>query len=98
MKHIIVLGFMVALAVAFPATAKKSGGSGSSRPSTHGPGTGSKGASTAVKAHVRRDGSLVQSHRRTTPDHNFNNNYSTRGNRNTYTGKDGSVVTPPKKP
>ena len=73
--------------------------SSSSRSSTShaSPGTGAKSQSTQVKSYVKKDGTYVQSARRTTPDKNFNNNYSTKGNSNPYTGKQGSRVDPPKK-
>ncbi len=61
------------------------------------PGTGAKPQSTQVKSYVKKDGTYVQSARRTTPDKNLNNNYSTKGNTNPYTGKPGSRVDPPKK-
>jgi hypothetical protein len=60
-----------------------------------GSGTGSTYNSTSVRGHVRKDGTYVQPHRRTKPDSNFNNNWSTRPNVNPYTGKEGSQVTPP---
>ena len=44
-----------------------------------------------VKGHVRRDGTFVQPHHRTTPDGNLFNNYSTQGNMNPYTGQMGTV-------
>jgi hypothetical protein len=48
-----------------------------------------------VRGHVRKDGTYVQPHYRTTPDTRFYNNWSTKGNYNPYTGMDGKVVTPP---
>src|SRR5262249_49740922 len=60
------------------------------------PGTGSNPSSTSVRGYTRKDGTYVQSHRRSTADGRFENNYSTQGNRNPYTGKEGSRVTKPK--
>lgn len=42
-----------------------------------------------VRGHMRRDGTYVQGHRRTTQDNSVNNNYGTRGNLNPYTGRSG---------
>ena len=62
-----------------------------------GPGTGAKSSSTHVQGHTRHDGTYVSPHQRTTPDHNFNNNFGTKGNTNPYTGKDGSRVHEPER-
>jgi hypothetical protein len=43
-----------------------------------------------VSGHVRSDGTYVQGHYRSSPDSSHNNNYSTRGNANPYTGQRGS--------
>ena len=47
--------------------------------------------STYVDGHFRRDGTYVPGHHRTTPDSNRLNNWSTRGNTNPYTGRQGTV-------
>jgi len=47
--------------------------------------------STYVKGHVRKDGTYVAPHVRTTPNQTKLDNYSTRGNYNPYTGKQGTV-------
>lgn len=44
-----------------------------------------------VKGHVRKDGTYVPGHYRTSPNNTKVDNYSTRGNVNPYTGKKGSV-------
>lgn len=72
------------LALAAPAFAKSS---------SYSPGTGSKSSSTQVHGYVKKDGTYVEPHQRSTPDHKFDNNWSTKGNANPYTGKDGSSVT-----
>lgn len=48
-------------------------------------------AQTYVAPHVRRDGTFVQGHIRSSPDSNPYNNYSTQGNTNPYTGQTGNV-------
>lgn len=54
-------------------------------------GTGSKSSSTRVRTYTKRSsGTVVYSHRRSTPDRSFTNNWSTRGNRNPYTGSAGT--------
>ena len=45
---------------------------------------------TRVRPSIRRDGSYVQSHFRTSPNHTRIDNWSTKGNVNPYTGKKGS--------
>lgn len=47
-------------------------------------------ADTFVNGHSRSDGTYVQPHYRSTPDGNFSNNWSTRGNVNPYTGQWGT--------
>jgi hypothetical protein len=67
-----------------------------SKPIAPGPGTGSKGQSTQVRGYLKKDGKYVAPSRRSTPDHNFRNNWSTKGNTNPTTGKQGTQVEPPK--
>jgi hypothetical protein len=45
---------------------------------------------TRVKTHVRKNGTVVQGHRRTTPNNTRRDNWSTRGNVNPDTGKRGT--------
>jgi hypothetical protein len=47
--------------------------------------------SSRVRPHVRKDGTFVQPHRRTNPDSSKFNNFSTKGNVNPFTGKEGTV-------
>lgn len=51
--------------------------------------------STYVHSYIKKDGTYVQGHMRSTPDGNFNNNWSTKGNVNPYTGEEGTKITPP---
>lgn len=44
-----------------------------------------------VNAYTKTDGTLVPSHYRTTPDQTVNNNFTTIGNINPYTGKAGTL-------
>lgn len=43
-----------------------------------------------VNGYIKQDGTYVQGYTRSTPDSSYNNNYSTRGNMNPYTGSYGS--------
>lgn len=52
--------------------------------------------STRVRPYFRRDGTWVPGHYRTRPDGNFYNNWSTRGNINPFTGREGTRITPPR--
>jgi len=46
--------------------------------------------SHTVRPHMTKRGTYVQQHRQTNPDHSKANNWSTKGNVNPYTGKQGS--------
>jgi hypothetical protein len=48
-------------------------------------------AETYVRGYTRSDGTYVQPHHRSSPDGNINNNWSTQGNVNPYTGQHGTV-------
>lgn len=43
-----------------------------------------------VRGYSKKDGTYVQPYTKTSPDRTRNNNYSTRGNTNPYTGKAGT--------
>lgn len=58
-------------------------------------GKGASGGTVTVRGHFRKDGAYVPPHKRTAPDGSFQNNWSTAGNTNPYTGEEGKVVTPP---
>jgi hypothetical protein len=58
-------------------------------------GKGGSGGTVTVRGHIRKDGTYVPPHQRTAPDGSFQNNWSTVGNYNPYTGEEGKVVTPP---
>ncbi len=51
-------------------------------------------ADTFVRGHTRSDGTYVQPHYRSNNDGNFNNNWSTQGNTNPYTGEHGTRTQP----
>jgi hypothetical protein len=57
-------------------------------------GRGLKGGDVSVRGYVRKDGTYVQPHMRSAPDGNTQNNWSTYGNVNPYTGKEGTKVDP----
>lgn len=46
-----------------------------------------------VKGYYRKDGIYVQPSHRSAPDQNKNNNWSTKGNKNPYTEKEGTKPT-----
>ena len=52
------------------------------------------GGRVSVKGYTRKDGTYVSPHYRTAPDGNFYNNWSTKGNVNPYTGKEGTLSYP----
>lgn len=45
---------------------------------------------TSTKGYIKKNGTYVAPHFKTTPDKTKNNNYSTRGNANPMTGKEGT--------
>ena len=49
-------------------------------------------ADTHVNGYYRKDGTYVQPYVRSTSDGNAYNNFSTKGNINPYTGKEGTVI------
>ncbi|MCX5884294.1 MAG: hypothetical protein NT096_00015 [Proteobacteria bacterium] len=51
---------------------------------------GQVNAQTYVNGYQRSDGTYVSGHYRSTPDGNPNNNWSTKGNYNPYTGQAGT--------
>ncbi|MBX3150418.1 hypothetical protein KF728_09740 [Candidatus Obscuribacterales bacterium] len=51
--------------------------------------------SVSVRGYYRKDGTYVRPHMRSSPDGNFYNNWSTKGNYNPYTGEEGTRLTPP---
>ena len=83
----------VALLVASSTTFAKGGTSSSAAA----PGTGAKSTSTHVKGYVKKDGTYVAPHDKSTPEEKFQNNWTTKGNDNPRTGADGTRVTEPKK-
>ncbi len=48
------------------------------------------GQDVYVQGYTRSDGTYVQGHYRSAPDSSHNNNWSTEGNVNPYTGKEGT--------
>ncbi len=48
-------------------------------------------AQVQVDGYTRRDGTYVQPHYRSAPNDTLSDNYSTRGNRNPFTGERGTV-------
>jgi hypothetical protein len=54
----------------------------------------SSGSSVHVHDYTKKDGTHVEAHERSKPDGNFSNNWSTKGNVNPVTGKEGTRVTP----
>jgi hypothetical protein len=48
-------------------------------------------AATHVDGYMRKDGTYVPPHYRTVPDNSRTNNFSSQGNINPYTGREGTV-------
>lgn len=58
----------------------------------------SQAGDVSVRGYMRKDGTSVQPHRRSTPNRSFNDNWTTRPNVNPYTGASGTRTTPPTAP
>lgn len=52
-------------------------------------------ADTYVRGHVTKNGTYVEPHYRSSPNNSNYDNYSTKGNSNPYTGKEGTVEAEP---
>lgn len=91
--RLIPAALLVALLLIAPAWARGSSGGHSS--SGHSAKAGKSTGPVHVNGYYRKDGTYVPSHMRSAPDGNFSNNWSTKGNVNPYTGKEGTRVTPP---
>lgn len=52
--------------------------------------TGTAFADQYVNGYMKNNGTYVQPYHRSEPDNSYNNNYSTRGNTNPYTGQSGT--------
>lgn len=78
---------LLALTLTGTAIAKGEHGSGSHMPSY---GTGAKSEHSHVHGYVKKDGTYVAPHDKSTPDHTKNNNWDTKGNYNPETGKAGT--------
>jgi hypothetical protein len=53
-----------------------------------------RGGAVKVRGYVKSDGTVVKEHWRSAPDNSFTNNWSTVGNYNPYTGKEGTKTHP----
>ena len=68
----------------------RGGGGSSTRIRSAPSGTGSSSSSHSVRGYTKRSGTYVAPHRQTNADHTQRNNYSTKGNINSSTGKRGT--------
>jgi hypothetical protein len=84
---LVALAFVVACAGEGLAQSKGGSKSGGSK----------SGGTVHVNGYTTKNGTHVQPHNRSGPDGVFQNNYTTKGNTNPFTGQPGTVVTPPKR-
>jgi hypothetical protein len=68
----------------------RTSGSGASHSHVSGSGTGSNSSSHSVSGYHKKDGTYVQPHHATNPNDSKRDNYSSKPNVNTYTGKSGT--------
>jgi hypothetical protein len=84
----IVITFSIVAFACTPAFAKSGGGHSGG---THSSGTQSSGSgSHSIKGYVKKDGTYVAPSHATNPNKSKNDNWSTKGNVNPYTGKEGT--------
>lgn len=72
------------------ATSETSTSGGNQRQLTDSTADASAAQTVDVRGYFRKDGTYVPGYKKTAPDDNFNNNWSTQGNANPYTGKEGT--------
>ena len=60
-------------------------------------GTGSNPSSKHVRGYVKKNGTYVAPHDKSTSDKNFENNWTTKGNENLRTGAEGTRASKPQK-
>jgi hypothetical protein len=107
LRHLLLIATVILCSATAYAKGGHGSGSHSSRATTHhsstprlnalGPGTGSKASSARVSGYTKKDGTHVDSYRKSTPDKSFKNNWSTKGNVNLATGKAGTRLAKPGK-
>lgn len=68
----------------------RSSESGVKRSGSHSGTSRARPGDHVVHGYMKRNGAVVAPYHATNPDHTKNNNYSTRGNVNPYTGKEGT--------
>ena len=76
----VALAIALATSLMFPISANAKGSSKS----------GASGGSHSVRGYTKKDGTYVVPHRQTNPDGSKRNNYSSKGNVNLHTGKEGT--------
>lgn len=86
---LLALAIVTSSGTAFARGSSKGGGSKGSSSGSHSKGA-SPGGSHGVKGHSKKDGTYVAPHKRTNPDKSKANNYSSKGNVNPNTGKEGT--------
>ncbi|WP_395689510.1 hypothetical protein [Caenimonas koreensis] len=82
---------LVFIALALTAGAALAKGGGHSSGHSRSAGGHANGSPHSVRGYVKKDGTYVAPHRATSPDKTKANNWSTKGNQNPDTGKNGTV-------
>jgi Bacterial SH3 domain len=96
MRKLLLLVILLSLTSATSYAQRGGGrGGGGSHSSGSSSSHSSSGGTVHVRGYYRKDGTYVAPHERSAPDGDFNNNWSTKGNVNPYTGREGTRVTPP---
>ena len=98
LNRAVLIGAVIASFLSADVMARVGGGGRNSGSSHYSPSTGSSHSATNVRGYTRKDGTYVAPHQRSTRDGDFKNNWSTKGNQNPNTGKEGTRQTPPQRP
>ena len=81
MRILVYLFAIILISTSVTGEARRSGGGGSRSHGTK---------SVHVKGYIKKNGTYVTPHRRTSPSKTKRDNWSTKGNMNPYTGKEGT--------
>jgi hypothetical protein len=95
---LLVAGLFIGCVTIQPVAATARGGGHSSSGSHSSSHSTSSSSSTHVRGYTTKKGTYVAPHERSKADHDFSNNWSTKGNTNPTTGKAGTHVSPPGQP
>ena len=87
---VLIVFFLVSIGITEVNARGKGGGSSYRSTGSTGYRSSSKGSTVSVRGYTKRNGTYVAPHKRTAPNSTKGDNWSTKGNVNPYTGKEGT--------